>query len=318
MGVQRVKYLDLAKFFAILLVCIGHACKIFEDEVSNETYKLIYSFHMPLFMVLSGIFAERAFGLGFVEFLKKKTTQLLVPAFAVIVLVCTGYLVFSNTPTFSFLTTELVGGMWFLKCLFACYLLCYLFQKITSKFWLMILLSGVVVFVIPAGDFLRINYFYLCFVTGMILKKYQALYTKHIGIVTTVALCYFCCFGIIGEPPKFVQYDYKSFLELPRFLASGLSGSFVIIGISYYLECFVKWGVVSKCCIVGKYTLGIYCLQTVILERGLYEILYPIMGNTFLTFVGCISIGGIICLLCYLISLLFEKNRITRFLFIGR
>lgn len=68
---ERDKSIDIAKGIGIYLVCLGHT-------TSNEILlKWIYSFHMPLFFFLSGIFHLQTE--NYFEFFKKKTKSLLVP-----------------------------------------------------------------------------------------------------------------------------------------------------------------------------------------------------------------------------------------------
>ena len=50
MSKKRIEYLDVARGIAIILVIIGH---IFKDGV---LWRFIYSFHMPLFIIVSGYF----------------------------------------------------------------------------------------------------------------------------------------------------------------------------------------------------------------------------------------------------------------------
>lgn len=50
----RVDYLDTAKGIAIILVAVGH-CLV---SSSNPVNRLILSFHMPLFFIVSGILWE--------------------------------------------------------------------------------------------------------------------------------------------------------------------------------------------------------------------------------------------------------------------
>lgn len=51
MANNRIEYLDLVKFFAICLVCIGHSyAKI--PTLESSLCSIIYSFHMPLFMLV--------------------------------------------------------------------------------------------------------------------------------------------------------------------------------------------------------------------------------------------------------------------------
>lgn len=59
---KRNSYLDIAKSLGIILVVIGHCIQYgsgslyFEKELYfyNILFKFIYSFHMPLFMLISG------------------------------------------------------------------------------------------------------------------------------------------------------------------------------------------------------------------------------------------------------------------------
>lgn len=76
---QRDGFLDALKGLAILLVVAGHAIQTLPGFDQNVVFRVIYSFHMPLFMFLSG--AVAAFSLkpmGW-DFIKKKALLLLVP-----------------------------------------------------------------------------------------------------------------------------------------------------------------------------------------------------------------------------------------------
>lgn len=75
---NRVVYLDLVKFVAILLVCIGH-CYVMVPTIHSIVRPVIYSFHMPLFMLVCGYFSLHSLELSFVTLLSKKFKQLLIP-----------------------------------------------------------------------------------------------------------------------------------------------------------------------------------------------------------------------------------------------
>ena len=55
-------FLDVLEAVAITLVLVGHAmqfgsgmhCYIYSDIFDNVVFKVIFSFHMPLFMLISG------------------------------------------------------------------------------------------------------------------------------------------------------------------------------------------------------------------------------------------------------------------------
>ena len=50
----------MLKGFAIIMVIAGHAVQylISGHYYDKEVYRLIYSFHMPLFMAITGFFAS--------------------------------------------------------------------------------------------------------------------------------------------------------------------------------------------------------------------------------------------------------------------
>lgn len=94
---ERVNSLDIAKGIAIVLVVVGHVAAR-EEVPGADWYNLlrlaIYSFHMPLFMVLSGIslglswkvLADQAAVLGYV---RKRLKKLVIPyALLGLVIIC--------------------------------------------------------------------------------------------------------------------------------------------------------------------------------------------------------------------------------------
>ena len=79
----RIEWVDAAKGIGIILVVIGHAivglrdgALIPKDGTLTYILKLIYSFHMPLFFFLSGIFIAKRVASGALAFSKTSTTKL--------------------------------------------------------------------------------------------------------------------------------------------------------------------------------------------------------------------------------------------------
>ena len=74
----RNYYFDNAKFILIFFVVFGHFLRSFIED--NETiytiYKVIYTFHMPAFILVSGFFAKGFYQKGYV---KKITKKLIFP-----------------------------------------------------------------------------------------------------------------------------------------------------------------------------------------------------------------------------------------------
>lgn len=69
MSKKRIAYLDAIKGLALLLVIIGHIMQKFlnfsyyprSNELIRLFYEVIYSFHMPLFMLVSGFLFYRSY-----------------------------------------------------------------------------------------------------------------------------------------------------------------------------------------------------------------------------------------------------------------
>lgn len=99
---MRLRNIDLLKGLLIILVVIGH---VIREDMSHSIFRtLIYSFHMPVFIAISGYLfhAERFRSFG--ELLKKYTLRLMLPwAIAVV-----GY---------SWLTTTFQGKSYGVHCI---------------------------------------------------------------------------------------------------------------------------------------------------------------------------------------------------------
>lgn len=150
---KRIEYIDIAKGIGILLVVMGH-----NDfaVVSPYVYKVIYSFHMPLFFFLSGYFINPT--VGFWNFFKKRFNALLKPYLFTIFLI---YFVSLSFGKMGFQTAigrtikSLYGAgyyldwvqLWFLPHLFVVSLYAFLFYAVMTKVnsrlvrWLVLLLT---------------------------------------------------------------------------------------------------------------------------------------------------------------------------------
>ena len=75
---QRLNYIDICKALGIILVVLGHTYSI-----PKALYLIIYSFHMPLFFILSGFVynKEKNQNLGFKRFVLKQAKYYLIPYF---------------------------------------------------------------------------------------------------------------------------------------------------------------------------------------------------------------------------------------------
>lgn len=73
---SRIPFYDVAKGIGIILVVFGHL------TTNNTISAIIYSFHMPFFFFVSGVFAKPQIRLK--DYLIKNTKRTLVPFFCCI------------------------------------------------------------------------------------------------------------------------------------------------------------------------------------------------------------------------------------------
>lgn len=130
MNHSRILYWDVAKAVAIFLVVWGH---ILQNLTLNSDYWLtdvlsqfIVSFHMPLFMLVSGYFAYSSLKKEFWSVLFGKFRQLIVPSVLWYIIVAGMAMVWHAAFTLqrlSDISSALFSSYWFLKSLFMCYLI---------------------------------------------------------------------------------------------------------------------------------------------------------------------------------------------------
>ena len=88
---KRYDFIDVAKAIAIVLVVVGHWHPDNSPQWYEGVWKVIYSFHMPLFLMASGFLYMATYraGQSYFTFLKKKVLRLAVPYLTVSCLVIT-------------------------------------------------------------------------------------------------------------------------------------------------------------------------------------------------------------------------------------
>ena len=150
-AVQRISWVDNAKALGIIAVFYGHIVeKIFVTysiPAAGLQYKLIYSFHMPLFFLLSGYLVKETQHRKLFMFMKNKFMTRIVPFFFFNILILPCYFIIAKIsnqsidvsqffqgslyllagrPTFNFIT-------WFLACLFSVEVINYFLYPVLRK-----------------------------------------------------------------------------------------------------------------------------------------------------------------------------------------
>lgn len=276
---KRIEYLDAIKGFAIILMVMGHVIAWnyadyreiciynFNQPINVKTggviWQLIYSFHMPLFFMISGFLLYKAYNwIDFVPFLKKKISRLLLPW------ICTfgiSYFVRGSM------------GYWFLLCLFQLsimgFLMIIFMKKINrNTYWLVDVFLMMLVYIVLryfhvqewniSGIDIGSNFvaFLLPFFTGILLRKHKFLFSICIvknWFYTCAFIVFFIVFisrYLLDECFVFEKLFHYSFIILP------IMGSFLVI--HAFAHNFFKrfWPTLSY---LGIKTLPIYILHII-------------------------------------------------------
>lgn len=196
---KRILTLDIAKAICIILVVVGHYSPANQPEWHSILWKLIYSFHMPLFLFASGyVYIHYKKAEPYFTFVKKKVQRLMIPYFVVSILIVTikllmqGNAFVENPVTASsylkiFYTNEAGYFLWFIWSLFTMFLLCPFFKTRTSR--LVLFVVSVVLHYLPES---LANYNVFCieetrkmfmwFMLGVVMSDFPYLLQKLKGL----------------------------------------------------------------------------------------------------------------------------------------
>ncbi len=339
MNVNRITYIDQLKGIAILLVVLGHVIgrNLGED---NFLWGAIYSFHMPLFMFISGYVAQMTFRtehFGWSEtmsYLIKKLRTLLLPFFVWGIVIPVFFLRSTEGKFVDFLLHFVNiwgGGLWFFATLFLLsiffYLYCWVIDMIKVKsifvdffvlaalFFFVVLLYGV----IPKNEVFSegvrsvFNYFVFYF-AGVFVYK-QCRLRNLILDNTKVFTLSFTAFCLLI--PSFV-YDMSSVVNQLMKIALSLCA----IPSLFYMVRHVKWNVYVDRMFqfFGRESLAIYVTHngpfapvlainviSISVINDIPSFLFLLLFSFFICFVS-IGIKGLVSLSPALAFLLYGKS----------
>lgn len=126
---KRIEWVDIARGIAIICMVAGHT------SIPEVLSKYIWSFHMPLFFVVSGLFFNPDKLGSFKVFIKRRLRTLIIPYWFFTFIVITGYL-----GTEYFKPIQIIEGwtgyaLWFVPVLFCAELVFYPISKLKRE-WL--------------------------------------------------------------------------------------------------------------------------------------------------------------------------------------
>ena len=330
---ERLIWIDQTKGLAILLVVMGHALMWSIGSVHLEEnrdvmilFKIIYSFHMPLFMFCSGFLIPKDYSTynidNFIKLLKKKAISLLIPfavsgiiawiayreyywfLFKLFEFICLSYVVCS--------AVNIIGGGRKSEMLLLL-LICAIIWFVTGKN--MQNLQNMLVRYYPIIDLGHWRLF-LYFSMGILFKRYNLLGYITKDIVYAICLTLFVCFEIICcVYCKFPALQ----LCLPFFAIITIVGFFYNNqSIANNHRSVLLW--------LGKNSLKIYILQY------FFRTNVPGLRAYYLEYLQVNSLGSLICIqfvvtlleslaiiaMCYISIRVIETSKILALLVFGK
>lgn len=330
---QRIKYLDFIKGYTILLVILGHCIQynIINGFDNNIIFRYIYSFHMPLFMFVSGYVTKYKSNIDFKYFLTKKTKHLIVPFFFWAIFGCLIYNINIITTIKKLYFDPSDGGLWFLSTLFSLsVIICILniiSYKIKINFYILIGIFSLLFLCIGAIcktnilGIRSISWYYIFYVSGIILNQYEN--KKIITILYNNVYWEFFLFVILAYffSRNFSANDHSIISKL-FFFAKKILIAFLGIMSSYFLckkylsykdNLFIR--IFSK---IGQKTLGIYAIQFIVIKFLTKYNIFNIFGYNCDITIHIIFDFIIAAIISYYMTLIIEKNKITSKILLGK
>jgi len=261
-NVLRINFVDQLKGLAILLVVMGH---IYIYKITDKPLitGIIYTFHMPLFMILAGYVSTKSIENSIhskISFIKRKFRTLMVPylSFSII------YGLIMAGPH-SIITMEYKAPFWFLLILFILHLVKLIINKYIDK---NLIFAGYIVCSIGALYLLailfptvstisRLWYYLIWFYIGYIIRKYKWMdnVVRNNPIVMIAALLIYLIISLI------VYLNTSNIFNSDlRNLFTGISASVVLI---YLFNLSIKFSIGIKKILsyLGKKSLDIYVIH---------------------------------------------------------
>lgn len=234
---ERDYYFDNAKFILIFLVVFGHLLRSYIEDYEKilTLYNVIYTFHMPAFIVISGYFAKGIYKSGYIGKIAKK---LIIPYMLFQLIYSIFYYFLYQKKALHVDPFDPHWALWFLLSLFCWNLLLLFFAKYKANVSITVaLLIGLFIGYIDwINNYLSLSrtfVFLPLFLLGYYLRKehFYSLIKPHVKILAFL-ICTIVFFGFYFNPS--INYEWllgsKPYSELDVY-----SFSAVLTRLGFYI-----------------------------------------------------------------------------------
>lgn len=336
---KRLYYIDIAKGLCILLVVMGHILQFNSiGHASQTVFNFIYSFHMPVFMLLSGFVASLSrdnIDITVMTFVRKKFVSLVIPflTWGLFIMPIVVYRKdFFSLPTIAKdLILQPDTGAWFIISLFCIQIYYLLFCCLAnfSKKWMtplsaecfsiIVVLS--VLFIsqkimssscpsLPGGvKFYMPEKYILFFFLGYVFNRYliKIVFDKWTLCISSFVFVVIVRYYTFGNDPYYLQ------------VSCGILASIIVLNIAKAIEQNIVLDSYKRNMIIyGKNSLIIYLTHfpiVMLLQKGVCVNTDFIAGIPLFIIAAIVSVP--ICKICTLWGEIVSENSIFSLLLYG-
>lgn len=330
---SRLYWVDYLKGIAIILVVYRHSLLGIERSgeptpIFLENANLVfYSFRMPLFFMLSGLFVSLSLRKRSVkQYIESKFETLIYPYFVWVIIQVTLQIIlsgFTNSNrslidyTYIFYQPRNLDQFWYLPALFNATVM-YIFIKkyITDKWWFLLVIALGFYFlsthlqsVSMISDWMQ---FYIFFAVGDIVsrlffhKSLQNFFKNPLTLLIAIPFFIFAQTFYLSHN----MYYLTTVTMQAEFLLIAFTGCFTMLALSFMLQ---RWNVLSWLRILGYHSIYIYVMHVMVAAFTRVFIINVLhIHNIYIVLLSCITVG---CVLPVIIYNLFIHNNFAWFLF---
>lgn len=349
---QRNIYLDIAKGITIILVVLGHSIQYGSFEYlhaqffQDPLFVAIYSFHMPLFMLISGyLFRGSICRHSFKYNIRTRFMSLLLPVIIwnsiYVALIVLQHYLEGSTIHWTALLVSYITNIWFLWAIFWSSIIVLIIHRyFYDNIVLYIVLGCIALLLLRNNNISLYIYMYPYFVVGYLWKKYaldlkfKDLHTSKKTILLLVSgLLYILLYddfsredyiyitgtGLIRNlrtsQPFFDAHQLG--IDIFRYVIGFVGASCILMLIKLVMGSFKSKKLNTLNLILakfGKRSLGIYIISVTFIN-GLILPSLPYKEHFGYLMIGIETI--IFVTIPYFITIFLEKNRLTKKLMLG-
>ncbi|MED4229156.1 acyltransferase family protein [Neobacillus cucumis] len=274
---RRSLYFDNAKFFLIFLVVFGHVISPLKgnDDFLLSIYSVIFLFHMPAFILISGYFSK-----GFQKkgYFLKTVEKILLPYLIFQMIYSIFYYLNGQESTLQFDLLQPHWTLWFLLSLFSWNVLLYFFARLK---WFGLALAAVIGIAIGyfdhVGSYLSLSrtfVFFPYFLLGFLMEQKHFKLVKKvkhstlIGFLVLLSTMFLICTFFPKDAIPWLLGDTSYANMGSKVITDG-----IIRASQYVVTIIVIYGFLSivpsqgfKMTVIGQRTLYVYLLHGFIIK----------------------------------------------------